>query len=155
MRISKNEYYLNLALECSRRGTCLQRNFGAIIVKHNQIVSTGYSGAPRGRANCCDLGRCKLNELNVPQEERFELCRSVHAEMNAIISAARWDMIDATMYINGFCVESGAVVTPCVPCEMCKRLIINAGIDSVVTTSGIHEVRDWVWDEGRDKHVLR
>lgn len=153
MRISKNDYYLNMALECSRRGTCLRRNFGAIIVKHNQIVSTGYSGAPRGRANCCDLGRCQRDELNVPQEERYEVCRSVHAEMNAIISAARWDMIDAVMYINGFDVETGAVVMPCVPCEMCKRLIINAGIESVVTPSGIYEVRDWVWDESRDKHV--
>ena len=108
MRIARNDYYLNIALECSRRGTCLRRNFGAIIVKNNQIVSTGYTGAPRGRANCCDLGKCRRIELNVPQGERYELCRSVHAEMNAIISAARWEMIDAAMYINGFDVETGA-----------------------------------------------
>lgn len=155
MRISKKDYYLNIALECSRRGTCLRRNFGAVVVKNNQIVSTGYVGAPRGRANCCDLGKCKRDELNVPHGERYELCRSVHAEMNAIISAARWDMIDATMYINGFDVETGEIVMPCVPCEMCKRLIINAGIECVIAPSGLYEVRDWVWDEGKDKYSLK
>ena len=88
-RRDKINYYLDIAETVLERGTCLRRNFGALIVKNDQIISTGYVGAPRGRYNCCDLGTCAREELNVPRGERYELCRSVHAEANAIIHAAR------------------------------------------------------------------
>lgn len=132
-RIGKEKYYLEIAEAVAKRGTCLRRNFGAIIVKNDEIISTGYTGAPRGRKNCCDLGECMREKLNIPSGERYELCRSVHAEMNAIISASRKDMIGATMYLVG--VEADGTLTKFPqPCAMCKRLIINAGIKEVVCT---------------------
>lgn len=149
MRIPKKAYYLNIALECSKRGTCLRRNYGAVIVNNDQIISTGYTGAPRGRYNCSDLGKCKRQELNVRPGEHYELCRSVHAEMNAVIHASRCDMLGATIYINGFDVN-GAEIKNMFPCELCKRVIINAGISKVVTPSGECDVRDWIFDEGKD-----
>ena len=88
-RRDKENYYLDIAEAVASRGTCLRRNFGAIIVKNDQIVATGYTGAPRGRKNCSDLGYCLREKMNVPRGQRYELCRSVHAEANAIISAAR------------------------------------------------------------------
>ena len=131
-RISKNNYYLDIAQWVSERGTCLRRNFGAIIVKNDQILSTGYSGAPRGRRNCCDIGDCVRERLNIPRGTRYELCRSVHAEANAIISAARIDMIGATLYLVGTDAKTGELVAQSNSCSMCKRLIINAGIERVV-----------------------
>ena len=98
-RIDKINYYLDIAETVLERGTCLRRNFGAIIVNNDQIVSTGYTGAPRGRKNCCDLGFCIRQERNIPRGERYELCRSVHAEANAIIHASREQMIGATLYL--------------------------------------------------------
>ena len=98
-RRDKINYYLDIAETVSERGTCIRRNFGAIIVKHDEIISTGYVGAPRGRKNCCDLNYCTRERLNIPKGERYELCRSVHAEANAIISAARNDMIGADLYL--------------------------------------------------------
>ena len=100
-RIDKQNYYLDMAEAALNRGTCLRRNYGAIIVNNDSIVSTGYTGAPRGRKNCCDLKECIREKLNVPRGERYELCRSVHAEQNAIISASRKDTIGATMYMVG------------------------------------------------------
>ncbi len=131
MRRDKINYYLDMADAATERGTCLRRNFGAIIVKNDEIVSTGYTGAPRGRENCCDHGKCIRQELGIKRGERYELCRSVHAEANAIISAARRDMIGATLYLVGHEVESGDYVENTAPCSMCKRLIINAGIKDV------------------------
>ena len=87
-RVDKTNYYLDIAQTVAARGTCLRRNFGAIIVKNDEIISTGYVGAPRGRQNCCDLGYCTREKLNVPRGERYELCRSVHAEADAVFSAA-------------------------------------------------------------------
>ena len=101
MRVDKENYYLDIAETVLERGTCLRRNYGAIIVKNDEIVSTGYSGAPRGRKNCINLGYCMRESLNIPQGERYELCRSVHAEANAIISASRRDMLGATLYLAG------------------------------------------------------
>lgn len=131
-RIDKTNYYLNIAEATSERGTCLRRRFGAIIVKNDEIISTGYVGAPRGRKNCCDEGTCIRQELNIPRGERYELCRSVHAEQNAIISAARKDMLDSTLYLVGIEMDTNEYVKDARPCAMCKRVIINAGIKDIV-----------------------
>ena len=131
-RISKDNYYLDIAETILERGTCLRRNFGAIIVNNDEIISTGYVGAPRGRKNCCDLKYCTREKLNVPRGERYELCRSVHAEQNAIISAERKKMIGATIYLVGKDYNTGEYVENARPCALCKRMIINAGIEKVV-----------------------
>jgi len=132
MRISKDEYYLNIAREVAKRGTCLRRNYGAVIVNNDRIVSTGYNGAPRGEPNCCDTGKCTRRELNVPQGERFELCFSVHAEQNACLHAGRDACIGGTIYIVGIDVKTGEEV-PGNPCMMCARVIKQCGIQRVVT----------------------
>lgn len=149
-RVDKTNYYLDIAQTVAARGTCLRRNFGAIIVKNDQILSTGYVGAPRGRQNCCDLGYCMREKMNIPRGERYELCRSVHAEANAIISAARTDMLGSTLYLVGIEYSSGDYVKDANPCAMCKRLIINAGIETVVvrdtaeTFRSINVLESWV-----------
>jgi len=130
-RRDKINYYLDIAETVSKRGTCLRRNYGAIIVKNDEIVSTGYAGAPRGRRNCTDIGSCRREDMNVPRGERYEICRSVHAEANAIISAARRDMLGATLYLVGT-EASGGYINNANSCSMCKRLCINAGITTVI-----------------------
>ncbi len=135
MRRDKINYYLDIADTVSRRGTCLRRNYGAIIVQNDEIIATGYSGAPRGRKNCTDLGYCLRERKQVPRGERYELCRSVHAEANAIISASRKEMIGATMYISGREVATDEFVKDAMSCAMCQRLVINAGIDRVIIRS--------------------
>ena len=132
MRRDKINYYLDIAETVALRGTCLRRNFGAIIVKNDEILSTGYNGAPRGRKNCTDLGYCRRQLLNIPRGERYEMCRSVHAEANAIISAARRDMIGATLYLAGREAETGEYIKEASSCAMCRRMIINAGINTVI-----------------------
>ena len=150
MRRDKDNYYLDIAQTVCERSTCLRRQYGAIIVQNDAIVATGYSGAPRGRKNCCDLGYCLRSKLQIPRGERYELCRSVHAEANAIIHAARSDMIGATMYLVGLELPSGELTCNANSCSMCKRLIINAGIARVVirntpdTYTVIDVQRDWV-----------
>lgn len=149
MRRDKTNYYLDIAETVSKRGTCLRRNFGAIIVKNDEIISTGYSGAPRGRKNCSDLGFCRREQLNIPRGTRYELCRSVHAEANCIISASRRDMIDSSLYLVCIDAKTGELVKGTNSCSMCKRLIINAGIKEVIirdTTDDyrIIQVSDWV-----------
>ncbi len=151
-RRSKENYYLDIAEAALERSTCLRRQFGAIIVRDDEIVATGYNGAPRGRHNCSDLGRCTRRELNIPAGERYELCRSVHAEANAIISAARRDMMGATLYLVGRDAATGEYYPGTTPCAMCRRLIINAGIAQVVCRTGADEytttlVRDWVYHD--------
>lgn len=131
-RIDKINYYLDIAETVIERGTCLRRNFGAIIVKNDEIISTGYVGAPRGRKNCCDLGYCTREKLNIPRGERYELCRSVHAEQNAIISASRRDTIDSTLYLVGKNYKDHTYVENANPCALCKRMIINSGIKEVI-----------------------
>ena len=140
-RIDKINYYLDIAESVIERGTCLRRNYGAIIVKNDEIISTGYVGAPRGRKNCCDLKTCIREKLSVPRGERYELCRSVHAEQNAIISASRRDMIDSTMYLLGKSFIDGAYVEKSNPCALCKRMIINAGIKDVYIRDSKEEYR--------------
>ena len=148
-RRSKILYYLDIADAAQARSTCLRRRFGAIIVKDDEIVSTGYNGAPRGRKNCTDMGYCARNRLNVPAGERYELCRSVHAEANAIISAARKDMIGGTLYLAGRDAVTCDYNPQTTPCAMCRRLIINAGIKQVVCRTGEEEyvvvdTQEWV-----------
>lgn len=147
-RISQTEYYLNIAKAVAARGTCLRRNYGAVIVNNDRIVATGYTGAPSGRANCCDLGKCVRNELNIPRGERYELCRSVHAEMNAVINASKEEMMGATMYLIGLEKETGELVdNPCC-CSMCKRILINSGISKVIACDKkelhTYSVIDWI-----------
>lgn len=148
-RRDKNNYYLDIAQTVAERGTCLRRNYGAIIVKNDEIISTGYVGAPRGRKNCIDLGYCIRQQMNIPRGERYEMCRSVHAEANAIISAERRDMIDACIYLVGIEAESGDFVANSSCCAMCKRMVINSGIKKVIIRDTKDEYRvinvsDWV-----------
>ncbi|MCL1831025.1 MAG: deaminase [Oscillospiraceae bacterium] len=149
-RRDKINYYLDIAEIVAERGTCLRRNYGAIIVKDDEIVSTGYAGAPRGRKNCSDLGYCQREKLDIPHGERYELCRSVHAEANAIISASRAQMLGATMYLVGIDAVSGDYFENPNSCSMCQRLIINAGITTMIIRLGkndfkVVDVRDeWI-----------
>lgn len=145
-RRDKINYYLDIAESVCERGTCLRRNYGAIIVNNDEIVSTGYVGAPRGRQNCCDVGVCVREKLQVPRGQRYELCRSVHAEQNAIISASRPDMIGATLYLAGVNAQTGELVNDAEPCSLCKRLIINAGIKSVIVRVDKNNYRTIVVD---------
>ena len=131
-RRDKENYYLDIAQTVLERSTCLRRKFGAVLVKNDEIISSGYNGAPRSRQNCIDVGYCIRSKMNIPRGERYELCRSVHAEANAIISAARSDMIGATLYMAGIEADTGNYVKDATSCSMCKRLVINAGIERVV-----------------------
>ncbi|MBQ4515340.1 MAG: cytidine deaminase [Clostridia bacterium] len=140
-RRDKINYYLDIAQTVAGRGTCLRRNYGAILVKNDEIISTGYTGAPRGRKNCIDLGFCRREKLNIPRGQRYELCRSVHSEANCIISAARRDMIGATMYMVGIDAKTGEIVENATSCAMCKRMIINAGIKDIVVRDTPNEYR--------------
>lgn len=148
-RVSKNNYYLDIAQTVSERSTCLRKRYGAIIVKNDVIVSTGYNGAPRGRQNCTDIGTCTRENLGIPRGERYELCRSVHAEANAIISASRDQMLGATVYICCTSPSDSSIVGGTNSCMMCKRLIINAGIAKVIIRNTKTEyteinVADWI-----------
>ena len=133
MRKNKDDYYLDIAMMVAARSTCLRRQYGAVIVNNDEIIATGYNGAPRGEQNCCDLGECQRIVNDIPHGEKYEMCRSVHAEMNAIISAARKDMIGSTLYLVGF--EDGHEIVP-TPCSICERMIKNSGIYELVTHSG-------------------
>ena len=151
-RIDKENYYLDIAETVLERSTCLRRCYGAIIVNNDEIVSTGYNGAPRGRKNCMDLGCCTREAMRVPSGERYELCRSVHAEMNAIISAARSECIGGTIYLAGRDVATGELIPDLLPCPMCRRMIINAGLSKIVirrtpSTYDILNVQDWVFHD--------
>lgn len=138
-RISKDQYYLDIALAVSKRSNCLRRHYGAIIVNNDEIIATGYNGSPRGELNCCDLGVCKRQ--GAERYHFYEECLSVHAEQNAIISASRRDMLGATLYlscenlIDGEWIkdESGEVR----PCPLCERMIKNSGIERIITYNSI------------------
>ncbi len=150
IRRDKENYYLDIAATACERSTCLRKTYGAVIVKNDTIISTGYNGAPRGRQNCCDLGWCLRAKYNIPSGERYELCRSVHAEANAIIVAPREEMIGATLYMVCRDPKDGSIVPGTNSCSMCKRLIINAGISKVVIRDTHDEyrvidvVKEWV-----------
>lgn len=160
-RVDKHNYYLGIAEEVLARATCLRRNYGAVIVKNDEIISTGYNGAPRGRENCIDLGFCARERLAIKQGQNYELCRSVHAEQNAIISAARRDIIGATLYMVGKDVKTGKILEKIDSCIMCKRVVINAGIKNVVVKDvnsekgyKIIDVNDWInYDEVLENNI--
>ena len=148
-RRDKINYYLDIAEAVTGRGTCLRRNFGAVIVKNDTIISTGYVGAPRGRANCNELHYCTREKLQVPRGERYELCRSVHAEANAIISASRNECIGGDIYLVGHDAKTGEILSDATSCSMCRRMIINAGLRRVVirntkTEFTVVPVQDWI-----------
>ena len=148
-RIDKTNYYLDIAETVLERSTCLRSRYGAIVVHNDEIVSTGYNGAPRGRENCIDLGYCLREQLQIPHGQRYELCRSVHAEANAIISASRRDMIGATIYLVGRDAMTNELLANAMSCSMCKRQIINAGIEKVVIRSTptdyrTIDVQEWI-----------
>ena len=151
-RISKENYYLDIAQTVLERATCLRRVYGAIIVKNDEIISTGYNGAPRGRANCTGLGYCSREAMRVPRGERYELRRSVHAEANAIISAARKDCVGGTLYLVGRDAQTGELLGDATSCPMCRRMVINAGLEKVVIRRTPAEfqivpVSDWVEED--------
>ncbi len=148
-RVNKANYYLDIAQTVLERSTCLRRKYGAIIVKNDTIVSTGYNGAPRGRVNCSDLGYCMRDKLGIPRGERYEMCRSIHAEANAIIAAPRSEMLDSVLYLAGIDGKTGEIISDSCSCQMCKRMVINAGISKVIvrntkTEYTIYDVRDWI-----------
>lgn len=148
-RVDKINYYLDIAEAVAERGTCLRNNYGSVIVKNDEIISTGYTGAPRGRINCIDIGYCKRKKMNTPSGMGYEYCRSVHSEQNAIISARRSDMINATLYLVGIKKETGNYITDNEPCTFCKRMILNSGIEKVVmrdtkTDYRISYTKEWI-----------
>ncbi len=148
-RIDKTNYYLDIAQTVLERSTCRRRHYGAIIVRNDEIIATGYNGAPRGRINCDELGYCVREQLAIPSGERYELCRSVHAEANAIISASRRECIGATLYLCGRDASTGELLRDTTSCSMCRRNIINAGIEKVIirntpTEYTVVDVEEWV-----------
>ena len=153
-RPSKDQYYLDIARQVARRSTCLSVRGGAVIVKDDAIISTGYIGAPRKTKDCFERGTCLRRELNIPHGERYELCRSVHAEQNAIINAARTgaSILDGDMFLYGEREKDQPINF--FPCFICKKMIINAGIKRVVCSTEnngikIFKIDDWVkaWTE--------
>ena len=150
-RVDKINYYLDIAEAVVERGTCLRNNYGSVIVKNDEIISTGYNGAPRGTVNCSDSGSCIRDDMNIPKGQRYELCRAVHAEQNAIISASRSLLMGADIYLACHDARTGEIDGDIEPCMMCKRFIINAGISRVIVrntrdTYTIHEVSRWLED---------
>ena len=146
MRVDKDTHYLDIALVVSGRATCLRRQFGAVLVKDNTILSTGYNGAPRGCDDCLSRGYCEREQLEIPAGERYELCRSVHAEMNALLHAGRERAVGSVLYIAGRDARTGEITTA-QPCIMCARVIMNAGVKEVVirTPDGLvrYDVDEW------------
>ena len=151
-RISKENYYLDIAGTVLERSTCMRRQYGAIIVQNDEIVSSGYNGAPRGRKNCGDLGYCAREAMKIPSGQRYELCRSVHAEANAIISASRREVLGASLYMVCRDPATGELIPGSTSCSMCRRLIINAGLERVVirrteTEFEVIPVADWIAED--------
>jgi len=155
-RISKEDYYLGIAREVARRSTCFRRSIGALIVRDDQIISTGYAGAPRKTRDSREHGFCLRDRLKIPHGQRYELCRSVHAEQNAVINAARSgvSLLRGDMYIFGSSPEQGEPINA-FPCFICKKMIINAGLIRVICStadgsSAVFAIDDWArdWREG-------
>lgn len=149
-RIDKVNYYLNIAKSVADRSTCLRKKSGAVIVNNDEIIATGYSGAPRGRDNCIDLGFCsKKKYFPDVRHAGYDACRSVHAEQNAIISGARKDMIGGTLYLVQYRTDSGEYEESPGCCQMCRKMIINSGIEKVFVRINDYDyqeidVNEWV-----------
>ena len=156
-RMSKDQYYLNIAKEVSKRSTCLRIHYGAVIVKNDRIVSTGYNGSARGFINCSQVGSCVRSLMNIEHGERYELCRSVHAEANAIIQASAEETKDAVLYLYGEDGYSGNQIDSALPCIMCQRMIVNAGIESVISyvDGEIHKTLPEEWELSDRKTLIR
>lgn len=148
-RSTKDDYYLAIARQIGQRSACYRNRMGSVIVKEDQIIATGYIGAPRKTKDCFERQNCLRTELGMPHGQRYEICRSVHSEQNAIINAARGaaSTLGGKIYIWGEDSETGKIIEA-FPCFICKRMIINAGIESaiVMTKKGINifKVEDWV-----------
>lgn len=160
-RPSKDEYYLGMAKEAATRGVCFRRSSAAVIVRDDQIISTGYTGAPRKTLDCFERGSCFRDKLDIPSGQRYELCRSVHAEQNAIINAARsgTSLLGGYMYIYGYSHKKEKPIDA-FPCFICKKMIINAGIKRVICSKKdggleVHNVKDWIkeWQK-KDKEII-
>ncbi|MDR0979298.1 MAG: cytidine deaminase [Lachnospiraceae bacterium] len=161
-RVDKTNYYLDIAESVASRSTCLRKKYGTVIVKNDEIISTGYSGSPRGRANCIDLGYCNKKKVFPDAHHTgYDACRGVHSEQNAIISASRKDMMNSTLYLvgyketeNGNEYEEGAS-----PCLTCRKFIINSGIEKVVVREDkknyiVIDVEEWVKNDELLNDVL-
>ena len=150
-RIDKINYYLNIAETVAERSTCLRKHVGCVIVNNDEIISTGYNGAPRGRINCIDLGYCSKKKF-FPELRHagYDACRSVHAEQNALISASRKDMLGATLYLVLYNSETNEYEIGANSCQMCRKLIINAGIKKVIVREKnkqeykIIDIQEWI-----------
>jgi dCMP deaminase len=152
-RRDKINYYLDIAEAVAGRATCLRKKYGTVIVNNDQIISTGYAGAPRGRVNCCDLGYCTKKKL-MPDSHHsgYDACRSVHSEQNAMISASRNEMLGGILYLVGYRTESHSYEEGAAPCLLCRKMIINAGIEKVYVRVSKDEyklflVEDWIKDD--------
>ena len=134
-RPTKIQNYLKIAKTVSERSTCMRRHYGAIIVSDDGVISTGYNGSARGEENCCDEGKCERMEQNIPHGEKYELCKSLHSEMNAIVEAGRHRCKGATLYLYGEDAATGETEEDMHPCKICMRLIKNVGIKKVIIGS--------------------
>ncbi len=134
MRISKDDYYLEIAKIVSKRSTCIRRQYGRVIVKNDEIISTGYNGSPRGDGNCCDIGACYRENMGIPHGQQYEKCVAVHAEQNAIISASRSELLGSIAYLIGF--EKDMEIEA-IPCLICERMLKNAGVEKIINMKGI------------------
>lgn len=157
MRISKDQYYMNIAKEVAGRSTCFRARHGAVVVLNDQIVATGYVGSPRKTKDCFERGNCLRTELNIPSGQRYELCRSVHAEQNALINAARAgvSLLGGVIYLySERLISNDFKIVEALPCFICKKMIINAGITNLVSLQvdgslKKYSVEDWIndWQE--------
>ncbi len=142
-RISKIDAYLNCAENFAFRSTCIKRKYGAVIVKDDVVISTGYNGSPRGYENCCDIGECPRIALDMHQGEGYGICRAIHAEANALLNCSREQTIGADLYLAGINPEDSGV-HKAKPCPLCARTIIQAGIKNVFLRQG----------EGADNYIM-
>lgn len=158
-KLTKDEYYMNIAREVSRKSKCFRNTIGAVIVRDDQVVATGYLGAPRKTMDSFEHGFCLRTKLKIPHGHRYEICRSVHAEMNAIINTARAgvSLLNGDMYIYGESTPTGEKIDT-IPCFICKKIIINAGINRVICSMKegglkIFSVSEWV-KEWQEKDII-
>ncbi len=129
-RVSKIDTYLNCAEVFAYRSTCIKRKYGAVIVKNDVVISTGYNSYPRGKENCCDKGECPRMALNLHQGEGYAMCKAVHAEANALLNCSREQTVDADLYLTGINPKDSSIHIA-KPCPLCARMIIQAGIKNV------------------------
>lgn len=134
-RISKTDTYLNVAEVFAYRSTCLKRKYGAVIVKNDVVLSTGYNGSPRGYDNCCDIGSCPRIRKNLHQGQGYDICRAIHAEQNALLNCSREQTLGADLYLAGVNPGDNSV-HEAKPCPLCARMIIQAGIRNVIVRTG-------------------